>query len=108
MTFCQIVDRTEELVMDPSGFWVLIRPNFTNGTIEVAICHKNAPLNMSTGQRIVEIFYGRCPVDIYHRIFQLQPQYITTLGHAAYLGKELKKAELALALGIGVKGWYQE
>lgn len=87
--------------MEPSGHWVLIRPNFKEGLIELAICHTLS----KNEKRIVESFQGACAQDIYHHLF-LHTKYITTLEHAAYIGKELKKAEIALALGI--KDQYQE
>lgn len=111
MIECPKVNR-DTIEMDPSGWWFLIRPNFRYGHIEVAACHNdvvNIPMTLDeegeTKKHIKEIFFGNCAQDIYFHILD-NTKYITLMTHAAYLGKELKKAELALALGI--KGHYQE
>ena len=91
--------------MDDSGYWFLIRPNFRYGTIEVAVCHKDACNAMEEGpsKYIKVIYFGRCAQDIYYKILR-ETEYVNYMTHAAYLGKELKKAELAL----GIKEPYQE
>lgn len=107
MVECPTIDR-DDIEMDPSGWWFLIRPNFRYGHIEVACCNNEAPRNFD-GKRIALIAYGRSAQDICHYIFNSlydNKKMVTTLAHAAYLGKELKKAELHLALGI--KDGYQE
>lgn len=109
MVECPSIDR-DAMEMDPSGWWFLIKPNFRYGYIEVAACHKEGPhpnflADDEKARKIREIFYGRCAQDIYHMILR-QRDYITAPTHAAYLGKELKKAEIALALGI--PKFYQE
>ena len=110
MIKCERVDR-DAIEMDPSGYWFLIRVNFRYGHIEAAACHNDGPHpehwldEDETTKKIKEIFIGQCAQDIYHHIFE-KTTYVTSLTHAAYLGKELKKAEIALALGI--KGHYQE
>lgn len=106
MKECRPIDRDAEL-MDPSGFWFLIRPNFRHGIIEVAVCHRDFCNSMVDGpmKYAKEICYGRSAQDIYHELLLGKP-YVTLMTHAAYLGKELKKAEIALALGI--KDHYQE
>ena len=116
MKECPVFDRDAEQ-MDPSGWWFAIRPNFRYGYIECAACH----MDVSNPERFMEaddnvaravvrhareILTGRCAQDIYQFVFSKRPEYVTSYAHAAYLGKELKKAELALALGI--KGHYQE
>ena len=56
------------------------------------------------------MFKGRRPQDLYDTIFRYENSnglsWFTNKQHIAYLGKELKKAELALAMGN--KGYYQE
>lgn len=102
MIECHRIDR-DSVEMDSSGYWFLIRPNFQQGIIELAVCH----LSSDTPKHIVEIYYGVNAQDIYHKILSESGGYqITQLTHAAYLGKELKKAEFALALGL--KDFYQE
>ena len=105
MIECPPIDR-DSMEMDDSGYWFLIRPNFRYGTIEVAICHKDhsQPLE-DENKHIKEIYWGRSAQDIYHKILR-ETEYVNFLTHAAYLGKELKKAELALVLGI--QKFYQE
>lgn len=105
----------DAIEMDPSGFYFLIRINFRNGYIECAACHPDVrneaflyeaePGEKSQTYHLKEIFYGRCAQDIYHRILE-DTKYVTSMTHSAYLGKELKKAEIALALGI--PSYYQE
>lgn len=102
MIECLRVDR-DTIRMDPSGYWFLIRPNFRYGIIEVAVCHATLPSR--TSKKIVKIYWGVNAQDIYDELLTDKP-YVTLMMHAAYLGKELKKAELALALGI--KEHYQE
>ena len=63
--------------------------------IEVAVCDKR--------HVIVKVFRGAKAQDVYEGIFQYEKKHSLTWfkskGHCAYIGKELKKAELALALG---------
>lgn len=114
MIECHAIDR-DSIKMDPSGYYFLIRVNFRQGFIECAVCHKDInntafvldgePGEKIAGVHIKEIYYGRCAQDIYHKILDVV-SYVTSRAHAAYLGKELKKAEVALALGI--PNYYQE
>lgn len=105
MLECPKIDR-DQVDMDTSGYWFLIRPNFEQGVIECAACCKDS----SKPKNIYQIYYGRCAQDIYHYILNVNPlegiQFATSMTHAAYLGKELKKCEIALALGL--KDFYQE
>lgn len=108
MIECPRVDRDAQ-DMDTSGYWFLIRPNFEQGFIEAAACHKDS----ARPKNIVEIYYGTSAQDIYCEILKsVMPRsvpdkpYVRDFTHAAYLGKELKKAELALA--IGIRDHYQE
>lgn len=90
---CSIYDPIKDFSMDPSGCYVLIRIDQTNGLIEVAICDKK--------HTIIKVFRGKKSQDIYHSIFQSEKkncvQWFKSKDHIAYLGKELKKAEYALA-----------
>lgn len=109
MTACPVINR-DEIELDPSGWWFLIKPNFRYGYIEVAACHETGPhphflADDESARKIIEIFYGRCAQDIYHHILE-KTKFVTSMTHAAYLGKELKKAEIALALGM--QKFYQE
>lgn len=86
-----------ELELDHSFYFVTISPRFDIGRIEVVIHRMDG--------EIEAIIQGNRCQDIWTEIFK-NKEWITDLGHAAYLGKELKKAEIALALGM--KDCYQE
>lgn len=92
---CSVYDPIKDFHRDPSGFYVLIRLDFTQLTMEVAVCDKE--------HVIVAIFKGVRSRDIYHAIFEYEKKHgflwFKEKSHIAYLGKELKKAELALTLG---------
>ena len=95
---CREFDDYKDFKRDPTGFYVLIKLNFDRNRIEVGICDKD--------HKIVKIFSGRKSQDIYHAIFAWERknniQWFEEKTHIAYLGKELKKAELALVLGAEV------
>ncbi len=99
---CSSYDPIKDFRRDPSGFYVLIRPNVETLQIEVAICDKK--------HVIVAVFRGGKAQDLYEGIFQYEKKHQITWfkskGHAAYLGKELKKAQLALC--SGKNDYYQE
>lgn len=79
------IDEIKDFKLD-KGCYVLIKIYDTE--IGVAICnYENV---------ILKEFRGERAQDIYERIFQYNPNWFTLLSHAAYLGKELKKAELCL------------
>ena len=92
---CRAHDPLKDFHRDPSGFYVLVRPDFVALKIEVAICDKT--------HKIVKVFRGTKAQDVYAGIFQYEKKqglaWFKDKGHCAYLGKELKKAELALVLG---------
>lgn len=97
---CKTIDSPEhdnykDFIRDSTGFYVLIKINWHVNRIEVAICNKD--------HSIIQIFSGRNANDIYHAIFKFEKKnnyhWFKEKTHIAYLGKELKKAELALTLG---------
>ncbi len=92
---CPVHDPLKDFRRDPSGFYVLIRTDFTAMAIEVAVCDKT--------HKIVRIFRGAKAQDLYEGMFRYEKKnglaWFKDKGHCAYIGKELKKAELALALG---------
>ncbi len=92
---CPVYDPIKDWVRDPSGFYVLIRADYEQGRIEVAVCDKD--------HLIVRVFRGVSPQDLYEGIFRYEKKHGLTWfsdkGHAAYLGKEMKKAALAIASG---------
>lgn len=99
---CKSYDPIQDFHRDPTGYYVLIRPNFETPAIEVAICNKD--------HEITAIFAGTKSQDVYEGIFAYEKKHHVSWfkekGHAAYLGKELKKCELALTLGQN--NYYQE
>jgi len=83
------------LNLDESGFFFLIKPDFSTGKIQVVI--KN-------DLEIKEVVTGNRCQDIYNYIIFNYEQYLSKL-HCCYLGKELKKAEIAMVTG---GSYYQE
>ncbi len=99
---CFVYDPIKDFARDPSGYYVLIKANSATQQIEVAICNKD--------HLIEAVFRGGKAQDLYEGIFRhekkLGLRWFDSKGHCAYLGKELKKAELALAGGLN--NYYQE
>ena len=81
------------------GCYVLIKIYRDKHEIGVAVCDYK--------HTILKEFRGRRAQDIYTAIFVHSEKlnWFNRLDHAAYLGKELKKAEICLALGCD---YYQE
>jgi hypothetical protein len=92
---CPEYDGYKDFKRDPSGCYVLIKVNFADVRIEAGICDKD--------HNVVRIFRGRKAQDIYNAIFKYERKHhvdwFKEKTHVAYLGKELKKAELALVMG---------
>ncbi len=104
---CEIIDCKEhdaykDFRRDPSGFYILVRIEWDVLRLAVAVCDKN--------HKIVKVFKGRNSQDVYGAIFDYERRHhlnwFQEKTHIAYLGKELKKAEIAMA--IGVKDYFQE
>src|SRR3989338_4462951 len=89
-------DPVKDFKLDPSGYYVLVKILWESEKLSVAIC--------GSKHEIVKIFEGTRPRDIWTAIFDFEEKnhlrWFTRKDHAAYLGKELKKAEIALAMGI--------
>lgn len=82
-------DDLKEFVLDDKGYF-LIRTIPEKKLIEVGFCGK---------RNVVEVkVYGTKPIEIYQTI--LKEKIIDRPDHAAYLGRELQKAYIALQLGI--------
>jgi len=81
-------DPIKEWRPDPKGYF-LIRINEKKKRIEAGFC--------TYTHVIIKIVYGTNAIEIYNTI--IKRKLITRLEHAAYLGKELYKAELALKYG---------
>jgi len=78
------------------GCYTLIKIYWDTHEIGVAVCdYKHV---------IQKEFRGKRAQDLYVAIFKYNEQHkrnwFKVLDHAAYIGKELKKAELALAMGF--------
>lgn len=99
---CPDYDNYKDFRRDPTGYYVLIKVNFEFSCIEVGICDKD--------HKVVRIFRGRKSQDIYQAIFKYEKDnrvaWFQEKTHIAYLGKELKKAELALVMGYS--SYFQE
>lgn len=75
----------KEFVLDPRGYF-LIRINKQTKEIEIGFCkEKNIVLRKIT---------GKTPIEVYQTAIKLG--LISRLDHAAYLGRELQKAYIAL------------
>lgn len=83
-------DDASEFVIDSAGYF-LIRVNNKRGKIEVAFC--------SEKNKIAFCVVGSKPIDIYHTIINKLGVQIRK-DHAAYLGRELQKAYIALTNNI--------
>jgi len=81
-------DPYKEWHQDPKGYF-LIRINKAKKRIEAGF--------VTNKHVITKVVHGRNAIEIYNTI--IRKKLITRLEHAAYLGKELYKAELALKFG---------
>ena len=88
-------DDYKDFKMD-EGCYILIRVYTDTHDIGVAICDYK--------HTILKEFRGRRAQDLYTAIFDYDANnnksWFKRFDHAAYLGKELKKAEICLAVGI--------
>ena len=98
MVECKEIDLNNQ-EMDESGHYVKIKVDFITRRIGLAIHDK--------WHNQHEVFWGRQAQDIYHAILNdiRSLNWFDDRTHIAYLGKELKKAEIALATG---GSYYQE
>ncbi len=82
-------DDNKEFKLDEKGYF-LIRVDRKNKNIEVAFCKS---------KNIIEVkIAGKTPIEIYHTI--IKENLISYISHAAYLGRELQKAYIALQQNI--------
>ncbi len=89
VTECPEYDHIRDYKQDP-GCYLLINIDKEKGEVVVGVCNYQ--------NQLVEEFRGTTAQQIYYCLLNNR-EYITRLDHAAYLGKELKKAELALKTG---------
>lgn len=83
-------DDTKEFEIDKAGYF-LIRLSKDKKNIEVAFCNEK--------NKVVLKVTGKKPIDIYHTILNKE-KLIIRKDHAAYLGRELQKAYLALKYNL--------
>jgi tetrahydromethanopterin S-methyltransferase subunit A len=81
--------KSKKVTLDKSGYFVVL-PVREKGRIHVE--------HYSTDNRLLRVIEGDDAVGLYRMI--IENGWITELTHAAYLGKELEKAELSLKLGF--------
>ena len=97
---CKKTDLYKDLKTD-KGCYILIRVYMDTLEIGVAVCNYENVI-------LIE-FRGTKAQDIYNEIFKYEREHklewFNEPEHIAYLGKELKKAELSLVLG---SPYYQE
>ncbi len=90
---CENISATEdamnEFVADPLGYF-LIRLKRESGEIELGFC--------STPNVVSAVIVGKMPKELYDTI--IRKKLVSRLEHAAYLGRELHRAYVALKLGI--------
>ncbi len=79
----------KEWKQDKIGYW-LFRVNKKKKRIEAGFCRKDNLIEV--------IVYGKDSEAMYNTI--RRERLVTKLQHAAYIGHELQKAEVALKLGI--------
>ena len=89
VTQCPEFNAIRDYRQDNASF-LLIRVDREKGEIAVGVCNYNYEL--------LEEFRGKSAQQIYFYMLNNR-SYITKLDHAAYLGKELRKAEMALKKG---------
>jgi ferredoxin len=82
-------DDLQEFVMDQKGYF-LIRIDTKTQLIEVAYCDKINNIKLRV--------FGKTPIEIYQTI--IKNNLISRFDHAAYLGREIQKAYIALQNNI--------
>lgn len=79
----------DHIPMDKAGYFVIV-PEREKGRIIVE--------HYSYDNRQLRVIQGTTARDLYHTI--IKNKWVSMLSHAAYLGKELEKAELAMSMGF--------
>ena len=82
-------DRIRDWKMDPAGYF-LIRINREEGTIEAGFC--------KASNKVEKVIIGKTAIEVFNTI--IRENLVSSLQHAADLGAELQKAEIALKQGI--------
>jgi hypothetical protein len=84
--------KIKDWVMDPKGYF-LINVDKKNNLLQVGYC-KLEKLKNSQSNEMVAVVTGKTAIEIVNTL--IKEKYISTLQHAADMGIELSKAELAL------------
>ncbi len=79
----------DRVPMDKAGYFVVIPEKEKNRIIVEHYSYDN---------KLLRVIQGRTARDLYHTI--IKNKWVSTLSHAAYIGKELEKAELSMNLGF--------
>jgi tetrahydromethanopterin S-methyltransferase subunit A len=80
-------EKAKKVELDEAGYFVIL-PRRDRGTISVE--------HYSTDNKLLRIIEGAAPGDVYGTI--IRNRWVTKLSHAAYLGRELARAELSMKL----------
>ena len=78
-------DRIRDWKMDPAGYF-LIKINKEDQTIEAGFCKQ--------ANKVEKVIRGKTAIEVFNTI--IRENLVSTLQHAADLGAELQKAEIAL------------
>lgn len=78
-------DRIKDWRMDPIGYF-LIKVNKEKKQLEAAFC--------KSANKVEKVIRGKTAMDVFNTI--IRHQLVSNLQHAADLGSELQKAEIAL------------
>ena len=82
-------DRIKDWRMDTIGYF-LIKINKDKQIIEAGFCRKE--------NKVEKVIIGKTAMEVFNTI--IREKLVSTLQHAADLGAELQKAEIALSQGI--------
>ncbi len=82
-------EKSKKVTLDKSGYFVIL-PVLEEGRIHVE--------HYSTDNRLLRVIEGDDATSLYRMI--TENGWVTELTHAAYLGKELEKAELSMKFGF--------
>lgn len=89
---CVSYDIYKDFIRDITGIYILIRIEWKEKILSCAICNKN--------HKIMKVFQGQCAEDIYHIMLKYEKKnklkWFQEKSHLTYIGKELKRAEIAL------------
>ena len=88
-------DRIKDWKMDPKGYFLIFIDN-KKSLIQVGYCKLEKSGN-SPSHNMVALVEGKTAIEIVNTL--IRENYISTLQHAADMGIELSKAEIALKYG---------